>query len=955
MKRIVEKVKTHRKIVHAHLKKHHKKYLFGFLSAALLIKIIPALIAWIATWHFNFSFADDNPQSTNNTEITGTNWEENWWEENWWEENWWEENWWEENWWEENWWEENWWEENWWEGNWWEENWWEENWWEGNWWEENWWEGNWWEENWWEGNWWEGNWWEENWWNTEISYTITYTDGVEEEEVFADQVTTWLSLWDNIPEFNWTPTRTWYTFSGWTPEVTGNVAWDRIYTAQWNENNNTTSNIWWDVDSWQESGSIVVSSTIDGISVLTICNPKDETACVTMMDRNLWATTNDIYSTWSYWYLYQWWNNYGFTSCYKNWCSTFPDTENMSNTRVDMDTTSWYSWSVFIVPTSSPYDWVEPSNNNLWWWSWDDTNWWVYSMVDSANRQGPCPEWFHVPSQREMKNVLEYWAEGNGVEWYEPFQGNYSPWDVNMNFLKFQSDFKIPFAGGYIYRSNNVSEISEIWISAFLWLSTPMTNGAANFHLSSNSSSAYWWSWRTAAYPVRCFKNPDCLPWNVIITYPISWEYLKLQDTKVQWHLSGSACGGEVFTIKLYWWTNKWNITLWTVSANSWEFSNLSGFNNTWLLETKFAIYLWDSEDDLEPLKDSPTFYLDDEKPEISSASYKFTPERTSIFGLNDKVDIIFTWSEELTWITVNVLWRNATFVSKSDLKYTYSIQLSTGNNTWQFLYNISFRDLAGNTWYYEYYNSWLVTDTTLPEISGLEFRRISDKTWFVSFSLTKTWKVTFYYVLSWWKATETLTESNIKSFSTNLGRARTDKSWYIYKYTITLEDLAGNKNYYAGTFQLSWDTISYNVVTASWSTIKTWTAVSMISILSDELSVFSWCKAKTGMNYTLIQYNVRVNGKTNIVKVQMPKFNDASIQSSAETVSKLLVDWLQWSTISWLNQSKLNVFAWELNDYFVLVKMKRDPEICNANLSILPSLYMTRLLNTLKKYKIIK
>jgi hypothetical protein len=45
----------------------------------------------------------------------------------------------------------------------------------------------------------------------------------------------------------------------------------------------------------------------------------------------------------------------------------------------------------------------------------------------------------------------------------------------------------------------------------------------------------------------------------------------------------------------------------------------------------------------LEPLKDSPTFYLDDEKPEISSASYKFTPERTSIFGLNDKVDIIFT------------------------------------------------------------------------------------------------------------------------------------------------------------------------------------------------------------------------------------------------------------------------------------------------------------------------
>jgi len=529
------------------------------------------------------------------------------------------------------------------------------------------------------------------------------------------------------------------------------------------------------------------------------------------------------------------------------------------------------------------------------WWddNWWDDNWWDENWWDDNNWN---ENWWDDNNWNE-----NWWDDNNWNEnWWDDNNWNENWWDDN--------------------------NWNENW-----W--------------DDNNWNENWWN----IEELTCSSN------NLLITYPISWEYLKLQDTKVQWHLSGSTCSGEVFTIKLYWWTNKWNITLWTVSANSWEFSNLSGFNNTWLLETKFAIYLWDSEDDLEPLKDSPTFYLDDEKPEISSASYKFTPERTSIFGLNDKVDIIFTWSEELTWITVNVLWRNATFVSKSDLKYTYSIQLSTGNNTWQFLYNISFRDLAGNTWYYEYYNSWLVTDTTLPEISGLEFRRISDKTWFVSFSLTKTWKVTFYYVLSWWKATETLTESNIKSFSTNLGRARTDKSWYIYKYTITLEDLAGNKNYYAGTFQLSWDTISYNVVTASWSTIKTWTAVSMISILSDELSVFSWCKAKTGMNYTLIQYNVRVNGKTNIVKVQMPKFNDASIQSSAETVSKLLVDWLQWSTISWLNQSKLNVFAWELNDYFVLVKMKRDPEICNANLSILPSLYMTRLLNTLKKYKIIK
>jgi hypothetical protein len=358
---------------------------------------------------------------------------------------------------------------------------------------------------------------------------------------------------------------------------------------------------------------------------------------------------------------------------------------------------------------------------------------------------------------------------------------------------------------------------------------------------------------------------------------------------------------------------------------------------------------LWDSD----PLKDSPDFYIDEEKPTVTS-SYKFTPERTTTFGLNDKVDIVFTWSEELTWITVNVLWRNATFVSKTWLRYTYSIQLSSGNNTWEFIYNISFRDIAWNTWYYEYYNSGLTTDTTVPEISGLQFTRISDKTWHVSFSLTKTWNVTFKYVLSWWKATETLSDTNTSSFSTNLSKARTDKASYVYKYVITVEDLVWNKNYYAGTFQLSGNTLWYTLVTSSGSNIRTWTAVSMITILSDELSAFSWCKAKTGMNYSLIQYTVTVNRNQNIVKVQMPKFNDSTIQSSAETVSRLLVNALQWSTISWLNQSKLNVFAWELNDYFVLVKMKRDPEICDANLSILPSLYMTRLLNTLKAYNII-
>ena len=48
---------------------------------------------------------------------------------------------------------------------------------------------------------------------------------------------------------------------------------------------------------------------------IMICN-SDNTSCITLMDRNLWATTNDISKTWSYWYYFQWWNNYWFIAHY---------------------------------------------------------------------------------------------------------------------------------------------------------------------------------------------------------------------------------------------------------------------------------------------------------------------------------------------------------------------------------------------------------------------------------------------------------------------------------------------------------------------------------------------------------------------------------------------------------------------------------------------------------------
>ncbi len=70
-------------------------------------------------------------------------------------------------------------------------------------------------------------------------YTVTYTDGVENEEVFADQVYRDLLSGTATPAFNGgKPTRTGYVFAGWEPEVAETVTGNATYTAKWKEDKN---------------------------------------------------------------------------------------------------------------------------------------------------------------------------------------------------------------------------------------------------------------------------------------------------------------------------------------------------------------------------------------------------------------------------------------------------------------------------------------------------------------------------------------------------------------------------------------------------------------------------------------------------------------------------------------------------------------------------------------------
>lgn len=71
-------------------------------------------------------------------------------------------------------------------------------------------------------------------------YTVTYTDGVDNEEIFKDQTYT-VESGKATPAFNGTPARDGYTFAGWKPAVAATVTGNATYEATWKSDSATTT------------------------------------------------------------------------------------------------------------------------------------------------------------------------------------------------------------------------------------------------------------------------------------------------------------------------------------------------------------------------------------------------------------------------------------------------------------------------------------------------------------------------------------------------------------------------------------------------------------------------------------------------------------------------------------------------------------------------------------------
>lgn len=72
------------------------------------------------------------------------------------------------------------------------------------------------------------------------TFTVTYTDGVDNEEIFKDQTYT-VESGKATPAFNGTPARDGYTFAGWKPAVAATVTGNATYEATWKSDSATTT------------------------------------------------------------------------------------------------------------------------------------------------------------------------------------------------------------------------------------------------------------------------------------------------------------------------------------------------------------------------------------------------------------------------------------------------------------------------------------------------------------------------------------------------------------------------------------------------------------------------------------------------------------------------------------------------------------------------------------------
>jgi len=284
-----------------------------------------------------------------------------------------------------------------------------------------------------------------------------------------------LGVWEKVKKPT-DPVLPWYNFLWW-------------YLTGEDSEFNFNSDVVWDIDIYAKYSYKYDFNDLE----LYFLWDNGDTSHYTIMDRNMWASelynrqTNAAYMNKnSFWYHYQWWNNYWFASCNSNSCGTFPNWEDTWD-MIQYNERSRYIPSRYAKNIWSTADnWMGGStdDDNIRWWAWDtsDENWsWT-----KQDRQWPCPDGYYIPSEKDWKNIK------NGYVW---------------NYKELSQVLFLPFAWyrGYLWSTSIY--ISKLWQDWAYWTSSPYNISRAKYF----SATDWWVSQRSRSYwhTIRCFKNDN--------------------------------------------------------------------------------------------------------------------------------------------------------------------------------------------------------------------------------------------------------------------------------------------------------------------------------------------------------------------------------------------------------------------------------------------------------------
>ena len=410
------------------------------------------------------------------------------------------------------------------------------------------------------------------------------------------------------------------------------------------------------------SSSIVLPYTTIATAnfwTISIQNPEKTNEWITIMDRNIWATSDDIADSKSYWFKFQWWNNFWFQDmCTTEWWTECTDeyTETSTETRAsrsDKYENKGYYNRVFVKSLNDDYDyWENKSHYNwLWWWAWDNVkNYRWNEETNYTDRQWPCPDWYHIPSAGEWSNLIKYWhVKYSRTSELKKNNELYNFWsdDESKEFLEY---FKLPHAW---YRVWDSAWILLQWLYWYYWTSTPYEpSGPHLSYMFEINNSFIWFSnkARTRGYSLRCFKNTyeweksddeiECKSLDYAnVRHTVDWAKIIIEWDEVEWdEISFSIFNPSWTKYEL------WTVTMW---QKKFEYKALWEWDQNFLLWTECDNYSYKVT----------WIKLEENETNLSNFEYK----TISIENPDKKWEIITIMDRNL-WATTNNITKTESF-----------------------------------------------------------------------------------------------------------------------------------------------------------------------------------------------------------------------------------------------------------------------------------------------------